>query len=171
MRAAFVLSTIASTLLLVACSSGPTAEQYFADLEGITAQLDEDLDTVEGAFNAGLLDIDFEAPNAEENLIALFQTSIQDTASSFETAVERIEEVEPPSDIAAAHGDAVSAGRRVIDEYETRRAELDAIGELADIDAYAIALADSGVRARFTEACRELQSYADRAGVTARLGC
>lgn len=154
-----------------ACSGGGSAEEYFADLETATMALDGELDTIEAEFNGGLLDIDFEGTGAESALIALFQTSISATASSFANLVRALEELDPPAEVEASHADAVQAGRRVRAAYDERRDELAAIGALEDIDAYAQSLADSGVRGRFSEACRELQAQADRAGADVALGC
>lgn len=158
-------------LLVVACSGGAGLEEYYADLEGLTAKLDDELDAVEAGFNAGLLEIDFESAGAEDQLIDLFRTSITATVSSFSTLVRGLESLAPPSEIEEIHGEAVAAGQRVLGAYEERADELAAISVLSDIDAYALSLAESGVRARFSEACRELQIYADEAEVRADLGC
>ena len=162
---------LSCAMLASACSSSASAEEYFADLELATTTLDGELDAIEADFNGGLLDIDFEAADAETALIGLFQNSISSTAASFETLLEGLEELDPPDEITASHDDVIEAGQRVITTYDERSEELASIDELADIDAYAQALADSGVRGRYTEACLELQAQADQAGIPADLGC
>ena len=159
-------------LAVAACSVGGAGlDEYYTELEELTSELDDELDTVEAGFNAGLLEINFESAGAEGELIELFQSSITATASSFSTLVTELERLNPPSDVSEIHEDVVAAGRRVLDAYEERADELAEISGLPDIDAYALSLSDSGVRARFTEACRELQIYADQAGIGADLGC
>lgn len=163
---AFALITIAS-----ACAGGPSAEEYFTNLEGVSRALSSELDDLEGGFNAGLLDIDFDSPEAEQQLIELFQASINGSAASFVILVSEISELDPPSELTAPHAEAVEAGRRVLAEYEQRAGQLQEIATIADIDDYAEALSASGVRARFSESCRELQTIADRESIDADLGC
>ena len=163
--------TLGLALALAACSGSPSAEEYFGGLESATTALDGELDAIEAEFNGGLLEIDFEGSGAETALIDLFQGSISSTAASFRTLVAGLEELEPPDAVAASHADAVAAGRRVLASFEERSAELASIDELADIDAYAQSLADTGARSRFVESCRELQVQAERAGIAVDLGC
>jgi len=163
---AFALAVVAS-----ACSGGPSADEYFTNLEGVSSTLGSELDDLEGEFNAGLLDIDFASPGSERQLIDLFQASITRTTASFALLVTGIEELDPPSDLAAPHQEAIDAGQRVLAEYQERAEQLQTIDTLADIDAYAEAFSASGVRVRFTESCRELQAIADREGIDADLGC
>ena len=158
-------------LVPAACAGSQSVEEYFGELESATTALDGELDTIEAEFNGGLLEIDFETTGAETALIDLFQESISSTAGSFQSLVAGLEELDPPDQVAASHADAVAAGRRVLASYEERTAELASIDELADIDAYAQSLADTGARGRFVEACRELQALADQAGVAVDLGC
>ena len=166
-----VLVGVCTVLTATACSSEASVEEYFTMLEDVTVRLDDQLDSVEAEFNAGLLDIDFETAGAESALIALFQSSITTTAESFGTLVEELRALEPPDPVSASHDDAVSAGERVIEAYEERSDELSAISELADIDDYARSLSDTGVRPRFTEACQELQVIAAQEEVPVELGC
>ena len=167
----FVSVALALTLVTASCSSGPTAEEYFSSLATVSGTLDSELDDLEGGFNAGLLDINFESPEAEKQLIELFQTSITDTADAFSGLVAGIESLEPPSDLAGPHQDAVSAGQRVLAEYSDGAEELAAIESIADIDIYAEAFSASGVRERFAESCRELQGIADSKSIVTDLSC
>lgn len=162
---------VTMVVLATACSSGPSDADYFSELETITRGLDAELDTVEASFNAGLLDIDFESTAAEQQLITLFQDSISTTADSFADVVGQLEQLEPPGSLRGPHEDTVSAGKLVLQAYEERIDELEAIETLTGIDDYAISLSDTGARQRFTEACQELQVIADRDDADVDLGC
>ena len=65
----------------------------------------------------------------------------------------------------------VQAGERVLAEYRAREDQLASLETLADLDDYAAALSADGSRQRFTEACQELQTIADRENIDADLGC
>lgn len=158
-------------VLVTACSRDESAQEYFANLETVSGALNSELDDLEGAFNAGLLEINFSAPGAEQQLIDLFQTSIANTADAFADHVAGIDALEPPSNLEAPHEDAVRAGERVLDEYAQRADELAAIASLDDIDSYAEALSASGIRQRFVESCRELEAIAESESIEVDLGC
>ncbi len=163
---AFSLITIAS-----ACAGGPSTEEYFRNLEEFSRAHNSELDDLEGEFNAGLLDIDFDSPAAEQQLIELFQASISGTAASFAVLIREISKLDPPSEVTAPHTEAVEAARWVLAEYDQRAEQLQAIATIADIDEYTEAFSGSGVRARFSESCRQLQAIADRESIDADLGC
>jgi len=158
-------------LLLAACAAGGSTEEYFTDLETVTATLDAELDDLEAAFNAGILDINFETADAEQALIALFQSSLTGTADSFTRLVTGLRGIDPPAGISDQHEDALAAGERVLAEYQEREDQLASLDTLADIDAYAAAFSATGSRQRFTEACQELQATADLDNIDADLGC
>ena len=162
------IGALTFALLVSACAGGGSPEEYFAELETVTATLDAELDDLEGAFNAGILDVDFETEDAESALIALFLT---ETADSFARLVTGMASIEPPPSIAGPHEDALQAGERILAEYREREDELASLDTLVDLDAYAAALSANGSRRRFTEACRELQTIADLDGIDADLGC
>jgi hypothetical protein len=162
---------LATALLATACSADESAEEYFVNLQTVSGALDSTLDDLEGAFNAGLLEIDFSTPGSEQQLIDLFQTSITGTADAFSALVSGIDALQPPSDLEAPHGEAVRSGRRVLDEYDERAEELAAIASLDDIDSYAEAFSASGIRQRFAESCRELQAIADSESIPVDLAC
>ena len=165
----FMALTLAT--MAAACSSGPSTEEYLSGLASVNSTLDRELNDLEGKFNAGLLDINFESPEAEEQLIELFQTVITGTASAFSELVAGIESLEPPSELAALHEDALRAGQQVLDEYADRAEGLAAIVSITDIDSYAAAFSSTGVRERFAESCRELQRIADSKSIAANLSC
>jgi hypothetical protein len=82
-----------------------------------------------------------------------------------------MQELEPPSELAAPHDEAVRAGERVLAEYRTRESELAGVATLSDVDAYAAEFSESGTRMRFAESCRELQAIADLESISADLRC
>ncbi|MGI9609690.1 MAG: hypothetical protein ACR2NL_05295 [Acidimicrobiia bacterium] len=165
------LGTLTFVLFLAACASGGSPAEYFAELETVTGTLDAELDDLEAAFNAGILDIDFETSDAEGALITLFQTSLTGTADSFARLVAGLRDIDPPPRVAGPHDDALRAGERVLTEYREREDQLASLDTLADIDAYAAAFSANGSRQRFTEACQELQTIADLDNIDADLGC
>jgi len=165
------LGVLAFVLLLAACAGGGSTEDYFAQLETVTGTLDAELDDLEGTFNAGILDINFETADAEGALIALFQTSLTETAESFTRLVDGLGDIDPPSPVADPHAEALEAGERVLAEYREREDQLASLDTLADLDDYAAALSAGGSRLRFTEACQELQTIADQDNIDADLGC
>jgi hypothetical protein len=165
------LSALTCVLLVAACAGGGSPEEYFSELETVTATLDAELDDLEAAFNAGILDIDFETADAEGALITLFQSSLTGTAESFARLVAGLRGIDPPAGISDRHEEALAAGERVLAEYREREDQLASLDTLADIDAYAAAFSASGFRQRFTEACQELQAAADRDNIDADLGC
>ena len=158
-------------LAATACSGGTSAGAYFSELQDITTVLDTELDDLEGSFNAGLLDINFEAPGADQQLIELFQDSINGVNGSFAELVEGLQTLSPPAALEAPHQEAVDAGLRVLSDYESRADQLSAISTVADIDAYAESLSTSVGRSRFVESCRELQGIADRDEIDVDLNC
>lgn len=158
-------------LVMTGCSGGDSAEDYFADLGEITAVLDAELDDIEGTFNAGLLDINFDSAGADEQFIDLFQASIGGVNAAFGQLVEGLQDLNPPFGLEAPHGRAVDAGLQVLADYESRADQLGAIATVADIDAYAESLSTSAARTRFVEACQELQATADRDGIQVGLNC
>ncbi|MBT8164236.1 MAG: hypothetical protein HKO63_00875 [Acidimicrobiia bacterium] len=165
------IGTLAFVLLVSACASDGSPEEYFAELEMVTATLDVELDELEAGFNAGILEINFETADAEGALITLFQASLDGTADSFARLVAGLGNIDPPSSIAAPHEDALQAGERVLAEYREREDQLASLDTLADLDAYAAAFSATGSRQRFTEACQELQTIANLEGIDAALGC
>ena len=165
------LGTLTLVLVATACGGGASPDSYFTELEAVTATLDAELDDLEAAFNAGILDINFETADAEGELITLFQTSLTGTADSFARLVAGLSSIDPPSSITGPHEDALAAGQRVLTEYRSRQDELAALETLADVDAYAAAFSATDFRSRFTEACQELQTIADLDGIDADLGC
>ena len=165
------LIVLAIGLVGAACADGGSPEDYFAELETVTGTLDAELDDLEGAFNAGILDINFETADAEGALITLFQTSLTGTADSFARLVEGLGSVDPPPGVVDQHEDALQAGERVLAEYREREDQLASLDTLADIDDYAAAFSANGSRQRFTEACLELQTIADLENIDADLGC
>ena len=162
---------LALAFLITACAGGGSAEEYFAQLETVTGTLDAELDDLEAAFNAGLLDISFETADAEGDLIALFQESLAETAGSFNRLVNGLRSIDPPAGIADPHAEALQAGERVLSEYRAREDQLASLATLADLDNYAAGFSAGGFRQRFTEACRELQTIADQDNIAADLGC
>lgn len=165
-------SIVALILLLVAgCAPGASLAEYFAEVEALTSALEDELDEVEATVNQALLEIDFEAADAEDELVELFRSSIADTVDSFTGLVAGLGGLDPPSEVAARHREAVAAGERVLAEYRDSADQLAAISTISDIDAYAAQLSDSEVRGRFRESCRELQAIADREDVAADLMC
>jgi hypothetical protein len=166
-----LLLTLALAVLATACSSDESAEEYFSRLETVSGTLNSELDDLEGAFNAGLLEIDFSLPGSEGQLVDLFQISITRTANAFADLVTGIQSLEPPSGLEAPHADAVRAGERVLEEYQQRVDELTNIASLDHIERYAEAFTASGVRQRFAESCRELQAIAEAESLTVDLGC
>lgn len=165
------LSTLTGVLLLAACADGRSPEEYFTELETVTSALDAELDDLEAAFNAGILDINFETADAEGALITLFQRSLTGSADSFARLVTGLRGIDPPAGIRDQHEDALAAGERVLAEYREREDQLASLDTLADIDAYAAAFSATGSRQRFTEACQELQAAADLDNIDADLGC
>lgn len=166
-----VLLMASVTILAAACSSGATAESYFADLERISTNLDAELDELEATFNAGLLELNFEQSDAEEELVDLFQESIGGIAASFGRLVDELSQLTPPSQLEDPHEDAVDAGLQVLDDYRADAAQLEAIVTLSDIGAYAEELSISEARNRFVKSCRVLQEIADRDEIGVRLNC
>jgi len=165
------LRAFAFVLLLAACAGDGSTDEYFAQLETVTGTLDAELDDLEGTFNAGILDINFESADAERALIALFQTSLTETAESFTRLVDGLRDIDPPPGVADPHADALQAGEQVLADYRARQDQLASLDTLADLDDYATALSAGGSRLRFTEACRELQTVADQDNIDADLGC
>ena len=159
------------TLVSAACSTGDSAEQYFTDLAAISTTLDTQLDDVEGMFNAGLLDIDFETAAAEAQLIELFQTSISGVGDSFQRLVGGLPGLRPSDELEQLHDTAVSAGLQVLAEYESRADQLKAMATLADIDTYTEELSATAARSRFVEACVNLQEIATRERINVDLNC
>jgi outer membrane murein-binding lipoprotein Lpp len=168
---AHLIGILSVVLLATACGGGGSPEAYFAELEAVTATLDAELDDLEAGFNAGILDIDFEAEDAERALISLFQASLTRTADSFARLVAGLRTIDPPSGIVDPHQEALQAGERVLAEYQEREEQLASLDTLADVDAYAAAVSAAGSRQRFVEACRELQTIADLEDIDAELGC
>jgi hypothetical protein len=165
------LGVLTFVLLLAACAGSGSTEDYFAQLGTVTGTLDAELDDLEGTFNAGILEINFETADAEGDLIALFQTSLTETAESFTRLVDGLRDIDPPPGIADPHAEALQAGERVLAEYRGREDQLASLDTLADLDDYATALSAGGSRLRFTEACQELQTIADQDNIDADLGC
>lgn len=166
--------TIVATMVMLvvaSCSASTSSDDYVADLQSTLEAADGRLDEVEGAFNAGLLAIDFEAPGANGELIELFQASMEAVTDTFVDLVDDLSRLTPPGELDEHHGDTVEAGRRVVLDYQARASELAEIATIADIDAYAQALAASPARADFVAACEQLRQVADSAGVDVELSC
>ncbi|MDH3606757.1 MAG: hypothetical protein OER12_07160 [Acidimicrobiia bacterium] len=162
---------VAAAIIVAACSAGSTADDYFADLAGATSSLDDALDEVEASFNAGLLDINFEANGADQQFIDLFQASIGAVNEAFAGFAQGLSDLDPPPELAAAHQEALDAGLSVVADYEARSDQLGSIATVADIDVYAEGLATSVARTRFVASCNELQEIADRDRIEVDLSC
>lgn len=162
---------VAVAIIVAACSAGSTADDYFAELAGAASSLDDALDEVEATFNAGLLDINFEANGADQQFIDLFQASIGAVSEAFAGFSEDLSGLDPPNELAAAHQEALDAGLSVVADYAARNEQLGAIATVADIDVYAEGLATSVARTRFVASCNELQEIADRDRIEVNLSC
>ena len=160
------------TLVSGGCSgTSSSTQQYFADLATISTALSTELDDVEGAINAGLLDINFEAAGAEAQFIELFRTSILNVEASFQRLVTALQNLQPTGDLVGPHEQAVAAGLQVLADYQSEAGRLDAMASLADIDAYAETLSTADARRRFAESCLELQGIATNDDIDLDLNC
>ncbi len=154
------------TVVSGGCSgTSSSTQQYFADLATISTVLSTELDDVEGAFNAGLL----EAAGAEAQFIELFRTS--NVEASFQRLVTALQNLQPTGDRVGPHEQAVAAGLQVLADYQSGAGRLDAMASLADIDAYAETLSTADARRRFAESCLKLQGIATNDDIGVDLNC
>ena len=154
------------TVVSGGCSgTSSSTQQYFADLATISTVLSTELDEVEGAFKAGLL----EAAGAEAQFIELFRTS--NVEASFQRLVTALQNLQPTGDLVGPHEQAVEADSQVLADYRSGAGRLDAMASLADIDAYAETLSTADARRRFAESCLELQGIATNDDIGVDLNC
>lgn len=166
--------------LLLALAAAPACGGDDASIPGrYFRQLEETREEVNQRFTT--LQDDFETALASEATDAEITEAARDyyggNLSTLEDAISRLEEIEPPVEIAEAeqtHQEFVAAMKDlalVFEDLSARAESAESVSELEDLLAEADRAEFDAVAGRFGQACLALQDIADANGIAADLNC
>lgn len=147
-------------------------ERYFQQLEDTRDELNQRFTTLQDEFETALTSGASDAAVTEAA-----RDYYGGNLSALEDAISRVEEVEPPAEIAEAeqsHEEFVAAMKDLALVFEDLSARAESAASVSELED-SLAEVDRGefdaVTGRFGQACLALQGIADANGVAADLGC
>ncbi len=168
--AAFLL---AFTALTVGCGDGAdalTLDEYFEQFEAIDADVDAQFEAAYDEWPAGVSEEEFFADDANlpffRDLIAAFPRIITDS-------IDRVEDLEPPSEVTDAHDDLLAAGRDLLAAMEEATNVLggaETMEEMANVMEETEGGIDAAM-ARFDIACLAVVAIADANSIANNNSC
>jgi Xaa-Pro aminopeptidase len=158
---------------VVACGGGASPpERYFQKLEDTRQALSERFTSLQDEFETALA-----SDATEAETIEAAQDYYGGNLSLLEDTVSRLEEIEPPAEIAGAaqaHQEFVEAMKGFVAVFEDLSARAESAVSASELEGL-LAGAErdefDAVSARFAQACLALQGLADANGIDADLNC
>lgn len=157
--------------LAAACGGGEeglSVEEYFQQLQTISDDLEKQGATLDSEFEAA-----FGSETGEVDVDAV-QRVLSDGASAFRGALDDVEDLEPPSEAADAHGAFVEQVRARTDLMESladRVAEAESASDLGEVFAEFEGPELEKEAVSFSDACRALERLAADNGIQVQLNC
>ena len=175
------LVLVASLLLLIGsvaagCSSDDdngngggeplTLDAWFGQLETLSQAYDDDLDTLDEEAEAN-----FGKTDSEDEAIEVFVSFVKDMRSATDDFVGDLDDLSAPSEVAADHSEAVTAGQEVVSLYGDALTVLDLAETFEDATLVLEGPGFVDAQDRFSAACVALQDFADSSGIDVDLSC
>lgn len=164
-------------LAAAGCGGGGqlSAEEYFADLEGLAAASNTEVEAITAELDAEAAtvftdDVDPDSDEFAAAFLALQSRFFDELAPIFAGVESGLADLEPPDELASHHDDFVAATAAVTVAFEQLGAAVDGVAtldELDQLDDRQFTSAQTG----FDQACRALQDEADVRGIEADLRC
>jgi hypothetical protein len=162
----WILAVATAATVLTGCSDGAMSEEaYFAEMEAISQNADDELASWEDSTRDAFANV----TSAEEATEA-FRPLLEDARDIVQTTLDEIEDLSPPDEVADEHtafADSIRAllkeFQRLLDDYDTLGFE----GVVAAIQGQDL----QGLERASDEACADLQDAAEDSGVDVDLNC
>jgi hypothetical protein len=162
----WILAVATAATVLTGCSGGAMSEEaYFAEMEAISQNADDELASWEDSTRDAFANV----TSAEEATEA-FRPLLEDARDIVQTTLDEIEDLSPPDEVADEHtafADSIRAllkeFQRLLDDYDTLGFE----GVVAAIQGQDL----QGLERASDEACADLQDAAEDSGVDVDLNC
>ena len=158
---------LAFAAIAVACGEGSlTLEEYFQQLEALTATAEEQGAEFQDAFDAQV-----DAATSEEEWLAMLEDAFTKSQLIFTTFADGLTELNPPAIVEELHNEYVDASAELLASLEEvlNELDLDSVTDLFDG-----LLEESGANQagdRFDKTCTALQDFADQNEIDVDLDC
>ena len=141
-------------------------EEYFRQLEALTATADEGYGEFEDAFDAEL-----DAAVSEEDMLVAFEDFFKEVRPIFTTFVDGLNDLTPPAAVEELHKEYVDASAEFLASIEEVFSGLSDLGPAAGLESLFedTDLDQAGVR--LVETCAALQDFADENEIDVDLDC
>jgi hypothetical protein len=162
----WILAVATTATVLTGCSDGAmSAEAYFAELETISQNADDELAAWEDSTRDAFANV-----TSAEQATEAFRPLLEDASQILQTTLDEIEDLSPPDEVADEHtafADSVRAlheeFQRLLDDYDTLGFE----GVVAAIQGQDL----QSLERASDEACADLENAAEDSGVDVDLNC
>ena len=172
-----VLALIAALFLIfgafaAACGDGGgsggalTLEEYFQQLEALTATAEERSAEFEAAANAEL-----DAATSEEDVFAAIEDALTNAQPIFTTFADGLNDLNPPAAVEELHNEFVDASAEVLASLKEVFNEFDDLDSVTDPFELLDELGLSQAADRFDKTCAALQDIADENEIDVNLVC
>ena len=165
-NARWILAVATAATVLTGCSDGAMSEEaYFAEMETISQNADDELASWEDSTRDAFANV-----TSVEEATEAFRPLLEDAREIVQTTLDEIEDLSPPDEVADEHtafADSIRAllkeFQRLLDDYDTLGFE----GVVAAIQGQDL----RGLERASDEACADLQDAAEDSGVDVDLNC
>jgi len=162
----WILAVATTATVLTGCSDGAmSAEAYFAELETISQNADDELAAWEDSTRDAFANV-----TSAEHATEAFRPLLGDASQILQTTLDEIEDLSPPDEVADEHtafADSVRAlhedFQRLLDDYDTLGFE----GVVVAIQGQDL----QNLERASDEACSDLEDAAEHSGVDVDLNC
>jgi hypothetical protein len=162
----WILAVATAATVLTGCSDGAMSEEaYFAEMESISQNADDELASWEDSTRDAFANV----TSAQEATEA-FRPLLEDAREIVQTTLDEIEALSPPDEVADEHTAFVDSIRALLNEFQRLLDDYDTLGFEGVVAAIQGQELQSLERAS-DEACADLQNAADDSGVDVDLNC
>jgi hypothetical protein len=162
----WILVVATATTTLAGCSDGAmSTEAYFSDLEAIAQKTDDASAAWQERTQAALAGI-----TSAQEATEVFRPLLEDGLEIIQTALDELEELSPPDEIADEHTAFVDSIRATLQEFQRLRDDYDTLG----LEGVAAAIQGQDLQSldrASDEACADLQNAAEDRGIDVDLNC
>lgn len=145
------------------------AEEYFQQLQSISSELDDRVQTLDSEYEAAL-----GSETGSEVDVEAIQSILDEGASAFRDALDAVESLDPPSGVEDAHREFLQEARartELLESYASRAGEAESPSELEAAFAEFDDPNGDAMALRFAAACEALETIAADQGIQVDLNC
>src|SRR5215204_1785355 len=162
----WIVAVATAATVLTGCSDGAMSEEaYFAEMETISQNADDELASWEDSTRDAFANV----TSAEEATEA-FRPLLEDAREIVQTTLDEIEDLSPPDEVADEHTAFADSIRALLKEFQRLLDDYDTLG-FEGVGAAVQGQDLQSLERASDEACADLQDAAEDSGVDVDLNC